>query len=113
MACGGSEPATSPGASWVDRRATPDPPAVQARHAFHHGNPTHTCPDIMRKILAVALALITSLPVGAQTPVATWATQHQREIVDEFSTLLAIPNVARNDADMRRNAELLKAMFEN
>jgi len=66
----------------------------------------------MRKILAVALALITSLPVGAQTPVATWATQHQREIVDEFSTLLAIPNVARNDADMRRNADLLKAMFE-
>ena len=67
---------------------------------------------MMRKILAAALALVTSLPVGAQSPVATWTTQHQREIVDEFSTLLAIPNVARNDADMRRNAELLKAMFE-
>jgi len=67
---------------------------------------------MMRKILAAALALVTSLPVGAQSPVATWTTQHQREIVDEFSSLLAIPNVARNDADMRRNAELLKAMFE-
>jgi len=67
---------------------------------------------MMRKILAAALALVTSLPVGAQSPVATWTTKHQREIVDEFSTLLAIPNVARNDADMRRNAELLKAMFE-
>jgi acetylornithine deacetylase/succinyl-diaminopimelate desuccinylase-like protein len=66
----------------------------------------------MRKILAVVLALVTSLPVGAQTPVAKWTTQHQREIVDEFSRLLAIPNVARNDADMRRNAELLKVMFE-
>ena len=67
---------------------------------------------MMRKILAAALALVTSLPVGAQSPVATWTTQHQREIVDEFSTLLAIPNVARNDADMRRNADLLKTMFE-
>ena len=67
---------------------------------------------MMRKILAAALALVTSLPVGAQSPVATWTTQHQREIVDEFSTLLAIPNVARNEADMRRNAELLKSMFE-
>jgi len=66
----------------------------------------------MRKILAAALALGMSVPVGAQSPVATWTTQHQREIVDEFSTLLSIPNVARNDADMRRNAELLKAMFE-
>ena len=66
----------------------------------------------MQKVFAAALALTVSLPLEAQSPVATWTAQHQREIVDEFSTLLAIPNVARNDADMRRNAELLKAMFE-
>ena len=66
----------------------------------------------MQKVFAAALALTVSLPLAAQSPVATWTGQHQREIVDEFSTLLAIPNVARNDADMRRNAELLKVMFE-
>ncbi len=62
---------------------------------------------------AVAVAVLaTVLPLPAQSPVATWTAQHQREIVDEFITLLSIPNVARNDADMRRNAALLKAMFE-
>ena len=66
----------------------------------------------MQKVFAAALALTVSLPMAAQSPVATWTGQHQREIVDEFSRLLAIPNVARNDADMRRNAELLKVMFE-
>ena len=50
--------------------------------------------------------------VEAQSPIATWTAQHQREIVDEFISLLSVPNVARNDADMRRNAELLKSMFE-
>jgi acetylornithine deacetylase/succinyl-diaminopimelate desuccinylase-like protein len=68
----------------------------------------------MRKaVAAFALILLSSgRLVGAQSPVATWTAQHQREIVNEFSALLAIPNVARNDADMRRNAEHLKAMFE-
>jgi acetylornithine deacetylase/succinyl-diaminopimelate desuccinylase-like protein len=52
------------------------------------------------------------MPATAQSPVATWTSQHQREIVDEFITLLSIPNIARSDADMRRNAEQLKSMFE-
>src|SRR5688572_26678057 len=65
----------------------------------------------MRK-LSVALLIAVAHPALAQSPVATWTAQHQREIVDEFISLLSIPNVARNDADMRRNAALLKAMFE-
>src|SRR5262245_5478463 len=65
----------------------------------------------MRK-LSVALAIALAQPVAAQSPVATWVSQNQRPIVDEFISLLSVPNVARNDADMRRNAELLKAMFE-
>ena len=65
----------------------------------------------MRK-LSVALLIAVAHSSLAQSPVATWTAQHQREIVDEFITLLSVPNVARNDADMRRNADLLKAMFE-
>ena len=61
---------------------------------------------------AVALFSLAGTPVVAQSRIAEWTAQHQREIVTEFSALLAIPNVARNDADMRRNAEQLKAMFE-
>lgn len=67
----------------------------------------------MRKLLTTAMTgVLFATVLQAQTPVATWTAQHQREIVDEFITLLAIPNVARNDADMRRNADQLKAMFE-
>ena len=69
----------------------------------------------MRRLRAISLVTITLAlpqPVQSQSPVATWTAKHQREIVDEFITLLAIPNVARNDADMRRNADHLKAMFE-
>ena len=67
----------------------------------------------MQKAFKAVTALsVLSTALGAQSPVASWTAQHQREIVNEFSTLLAIPNVARNDADMRRNAEHLKALFE-
>ncbi len=37
---------------------------------------------------------------------------HERVIVEEYTKLLAVPNVARNVTDMRRNAELIRAMFE-
>jgi acetylornithine deacetylase/succinyl-diaminopimelate desuccinylase-like protein len=67
----------------------------------------------MRSLPVLLVSLFLFAPwVRAQSPVAAWTMQHQREIIDEFSTLLALPNVARQDADMRRNAELLKAMFE-
>ena len=70
----------------------------------------------MRKIIAplvvlAALAALMPLPAQSPTAVATWTAQHQRDIVDEFITLLSIPNIARNDADMRRNAALLGDMF--
>ena len=77
---------------------------------YNHMNDLPMSRLIMRKILFIGLlAASTALP--AQSPVATWTGQHQREIVDEFISLLSIPNVARNDADMRRNAALLGDMF--
>jgi acetylornithine deacetylase/succinyl-diaminopimelate desuccinylase-like protein len=64
----------------------------------------------MRKLFFATF--LVAQPVLGQSPVANWTAKHQREIVDEFIGLLSIPNVARNDADMRRNADRLKAMFE-
>lgn len=65
----------------------------------------------MRKLLIALFITIASIARG-QTPVASWTAKNQRPILDEFISLLSIPNVARNDADMRRNAEHLKEMFE-
>ncbi|HEX6315828.1 MAG TPA: M20/M25/M40 family metallo-hydrolase [Gemmatimonadaceae bacterium] len=67
----------------------------------------------MRRLPVLVVCLLSLAPeAGGQSAVAAWTSQHQRQIIDEFATLLAVPNVARQDADMRRNAELLKAMFE-
>ncbi|HEY5547423.1 MAG TPA: hypothetical protein VIK50_15320, partial [Gemmatimonadaceae bacterium] len=62
---------------------------------YNHMNDLPVSRLIMRKILFIGLlAASTALP--AQSPVATWTAQHQRAIVDEFISLLSIPNVARN-----------------
>ena len=47
----------------------------------------------------------------AQSPVKSWRAQHERQIVDELVQLVSLPNVSGNDADMRKNADLLSAMF--
>jgi acetylornithine deacetylase/succinyl-diaminopimelate desuccinylase-like protein len=64
--------------------------------------------------LPIAGALIIDAgAAGAQTnAVAAWRAQHERQIVDELLQLVAIPNVAGNDAEMRRNAEHLAALFK-
>jgi acetylornithine deacetylase/succinyl-diaminopimelate desuccinylase-like protein len=56
--------------------------------------------------------MTTAMTMAQQSPVAAWRAQHERQIVDELLQLVAIPNVAGNDTDMRRNAEMLKTLFE-
>jgi acetylornithine deacetylase/succinyl-diaminopimelate desuccinylase-like protein len=41
-----------------------------------------------------------------------WRVQHERAIVDEFVTLLAIPNIAADRANIQRNAETIAKMLE-
>lgn len=64
--------------------------------------------------LTLALApFIAGGAASAQTnPIAAWRAEHERQIVDELLQLVAIPNVAGNDAEMRRNADHLAALFK-
>jgi acetylornithine deacetylase/succinyl-diaminopimelate desuccinylase-like protein len=41
-----------------------------------------------------------------------WRQQHERAIVDELFTLLAIPNVAEDRDNIRRNADVVAKMME-
>ena len=63
--------------------------------------------------VAIGVAVLAAVAaVSAQrSPVATWRAQHERQIVDELMQLVSVPNVAGNDANMRRNADLLEARF--
>ncbi len=41
-----------------------------------------------------------------------WRAQHEQQILQEFSDLLAIPNLASDGPNIQRNASLIKAMME-
>ncbi len=62
----------------------------------------------------LAFVLIASA-LGAQTlqeKVRAWRTAHEREVIDEYRELLAIPNIAVDRANIRRNADYIVAMMK-
>jgi acetylornithine deacetylase/succinyl-diaminopimelate desuccinylase-like protein len=69
------------------------------------------------KKLTVVLAIILWIPAVAgqrkdlRAQVAAWVTANQQSIVNELVGLLAIPNVAADTANIRRNAEHLRVML--
>jgi acetylornithine deacetylase/succinyl-diaminopimelate desuccinylase-like protein len=70
--------------------------------------------DVNRCILLIALfstaAMAQTNPAAANA--RQWRQQHERAIVDEFVTLLAIPNIAGDRANIQRNAETIARMME-
>lgn len=67
----------------------------------------------MRIVVLVLLfaAMLPAQPAAAARAARDWHKAHQAQILDEFMQLLAIPNVARVEADMLRNAEFITAMY--
>ena len=62
----------------------------------------------------VALTAVITAPLSAQSlrpAVDAWRRAHEREILDEAFALMAIPNVAADTANIRRNIEFLTAAF--
>jgi acetylornithine deacetylase/succinyl-diaminopimelate desuccinylase-like protein len=60
--------------------------------------------------------LLTLSLVHAQNPASQaarlWRQQHERAIMDEFISLLAIPNIAADRANIQRNAETIAAIMQ-
>lgn len=69
-----------------------------------------------RYVLALVVSLLPAVTVAQTNPAAqaarAWRLQHERAIVDEFVTLLSIPNIGRDRKNIRRNAEAIAAMME-
>jgi acetylornithine deacetylase/succinyl-diaminopimelate desuccinylase-like protein len=61
-------------------------------------------------ILAATTLLAVSL-TSAQLPVRDYRRAHEREILDEFTRLLAIPNLAPDRQNIRRNADFILEMM--
>ena len=70
----------------------------------------------MKRYLLALLIGLSPAVVVAQTNAAaqaarSWRQQHERAIIDEFVTLLSIPNIARDRENIQRNAEAIAAMM--
>ena len=69
----------------------------------------------MRRTMVATLALA-ALAGAQQNPAAlagrTWRQAHESAILGEFSSLLALPNIARDEAAIRKNAAAVSALLE-
>ena len=68
------------------------------------------------KCRVLVLSLLATLAVAQTNPASlaarNWRQQHERAIVDEFISLLVIPNIATDLPNIRRNAEAIAQMME-
>lgn len=63
-------------------------------------------------ILVVATACAWAQPDRAAQAAREWREGHEREILREFSDLLAVPNLARDSENIRRNAAAVAGILE-
>jgi hypothetical protein len=64
-------------------------------------------------VMLAAAAMPQSASAQSVTPaVRAWREQHEAEIVRELADLVAIPDVARDHANIVKNAEAVKALME-
>jgi acetylornithine deacetylase/succinyl-diaminopimelate desuccinylase-like protein len=62
--------------------------------------------------LLMSASALASDPAAIADKANAWRREHEREILQEFSDLLAIPNLARDKANIQRNADRIRAMLE-
>ena len=60
--------------------------------------------------LIVVLAMVSA--ISGQSSIRDYRRAHERQIIDEFTRLLAIPNVASDAPNIRRNAQFIFEMMQ-
>ena len=64
-------------------------------------------------LLFVAATFVLSVQTArSQTPIRDYRRAHERQIIDEFTRLLAIPNIASDTPNIRRNAQFILEMMQ-
>jgi acetylornithine deacetylase/succinyl-diaminopimelate desuccinylase-like protein len=62
-------------------------------------------------IVRLLMLAACSFPAAAQTPVRTYVEAHKPQILRELTELLAVPNVASDHENIRRNADLIRKIM--
>src|SRR5258708_32304604 len=68
--------------------------------------------SLFARSLALTIVVICALAANGQVPVRDYRRAHEHQILDEFTRLLAIPNVASDRQNIRRNAEFIFEMMQ-
>src|SRR5213595_874724 len=69
--------------------------------------------DFLRKLLKLVMVMLALAGLAAaQNAVRDYRRAHERQIIDEFTRLLAIPNVASDRENIRRNAQFIVEMMQ-
>src|SRR5439155_11555315 len=68
--------------------------------------------NLFASSFTLTIVAICVLAANGQVPVRDYRRTHERQILAEFTRLLAIPNVASDRPNIRRNAELILEMMQ-
>src|SRR6266705_5044907 len=68
--------------------------------------------NLVRKTLTAVAITAVSYSLGLSQSVSDYRRAHERQIIEEFTQLLAIPNVASDRENIRRNAEFILGMMQ-
>ena len=64
-------------------------------------------------ICAMGLAISSAQATSPRDTVRVWRKAHEKAIVADFVTLLSMPNVATNVADVEKNAAYIEGQLED
>ncbi|MGZ8843774.1 MAG: M20/M25/M40 family metallo-hydrolase, partial [Pyrinomonadaceae bacterium] len=74
------------------------------------------CQTVFSRSIKLGLGYLTVLLItitaSAQSPVRDYRRAHERQIIEEFTRLLAIPNIASDRENIRRNAAFISEMMQ-
>ena len=68
--------------------------------------------NLVRKTLTAVAITAVSYSLGLSQSVNDYRRAHERQIIEEFTQLLAIPNVASDRENIRRNADFILGMMQ-
>jgi len=66
----------------------------------------------MHRLIAALVIVAAAQAALAQSSVRDYRRTHERQILEEFTRLLAIPNVASDRENIRRNAQFILEMMQ-
>src|SRR5206468_9363199 len=87
---------------WLTAPKSSPHPSPDGRERWRH---------VFKFLFIVVFCASCGCLANAQTSIGDYRRNHERQILDEFTRLLSIPNIASDTPNIRRNAEFIRDMM--